>query len=86
MPTPDNFTTIPASAPAFDGAAVTPSDTVDMAKPARALWLGTAGTVVLDTLAGTTLTVVGASAGVLPIACKRVRATGTTATLILALF
>lgn len=87
MGIPGNFTSAPASAPAFDGAAVVPNDGTDLAAPARALWIGVGGTVVLDTLEGNTLTITNVPSGaVLPFAAKRVRATGTTATGIVAMF
>lgn len=87
MPTPDNFTNGPTSPTAFDGAAITPSDTVDLPAPARAIYVGGAGNISLITLKGTTLTFQGLLAGqILPVAAARVRATGTTATNLIALF
>jgi hypothetical protein len=72
---------------ALYAAAVTPSDSTDLPFWASALWIGGAGSVVLDTVGGNTEVVIaGVAAGTtLPIAAKRVRATGTTATLIVAL-
>lgn len=76
------------SAPGLSFAAVTPSDSVDLAVTARGLFIGTGGT---------TLTVIGAadSAGVLfknvasgtvlPICVKRVMSTGTNCADIVAL-
>ena len=67
--------------------AVTPNDTTDLANYARSLYVGGAGTVVVDSPAGdTTISFVGVAAGtILPICVKRVRATNTTATNIVAL-
>lgn len=75
------------AAPACDARAVTPSDTDDIAGgPARALYVGGAGTVVLVTRSGNTVTFVGVPAGsILPVDTKRVK-TDTTATNLVALF
>ncbi len=71
--------------PATQSAAVTPSDTVDIAGGiVRALWVGGGGSVAVmlgDDTAATTYA--GVPAGtLLPFAVKRVFATGTTATLL----
>lgn len=72
--------------PATDAFAITPSNTVDLTRAARSLYVGGAGDVALITLDGTTITFSGLSAGtVLPVGATRVLATGTTATLILGL-
>jgi hypothetical protein len=87
MPTPPNFTNGPTATVSYDGAAITPSDTVDLPAPARAIFVGGAGNIVLVTLGGTTLTFQGLLAGqILPVAASRVRATSTTATNLIALF
>lgn len=71
---------------ATDALAVTPNDSTDLSQAARALYIGGAGNVVVDTLDGTTITFSGATAGsVIPCAVKRVRSTSTTATNIVAL-
>lgn len=67
--------------------AVTPSDSTDLtAGIAKALLIGVGGTISViaaDDTAAVTLTV---EAGILPVRVKRVRATGTTATSIVALY
>jgi hypothetical protein len=79
-----NWTTSFGSPVAMDGFAVTPAD-ADLAVPARGLYVGGAGDVVIMTPLGTTLTLVGVVAGsILPIAAKQVRA-ATTATNIVGL-
>lgn len=84
---PAHFAQSVADAPAFGGAAVTPNDGADLAFAARSFWVGGAGNVQLTLLDDTVLTFVGATAGsILPVAAKRVWATGTTATNLLALF
>lgn len=70
-------------------AAVAPSDTVDLPTPAKALYIGGAGNVVLVPLsqvgnAGVTFANVPAGS-ILPMRCRCVLATGTTATLIVAI-
>lgn len=73
--------------PAMTAAAVTPNDSNDLAVTARALYVGGAGDLSLvlvgDTAAVTFAAVPAGS--VLPLRVKRVRATGTTATAIVAL-
>ena len=73
--------------PAAYAAAVTPSDTVDLANETRALYAGGAGDLSVETIAGNTVTLAGAVAGsVIPIRIKRVNSTNTTATNIVALW
>ena len=69
------------------GAAVTTSDTANLPNPARMLWVGGAGNVKVDTVGGSTITFLSVAAGTrLPIQAKKVYATGTTATNIVALY
>lgn len=74
--------------PAVSAASVTPNDSTDLAfTPTRALWVGGAGNINVDMADGTTVLFSGLAAGtLLPIQVKRVRATTTTATLIVALY
>jgi len=73
-------------APAAHYAAVTPSDTIGFAE-CEALYIGVAGNVVAVTPGGTAVTFVGVAAGlILPIRAKRINATSTTATSIVALY
>lgn len=76
------------SSAALRATAVTTSDTVDLPDNAtRGLYVGATGTVKVDMVGGGTVTFVGVPAGaVLPIQARRVYATGTTATTILALW
>ncbi len=72
---------------AEDFAAVTPSDGTDLTFRCRALFIGTAGNVSALAADGSTVVVFKnlPSGSVLPIRTSRVRATGTTATDIVAL-
>lgn len=73
--------------PARNAAAVTPNDSTDLTTTARALWVGGAGDVSVITAGGDTVTLEGAAAGgIIPVCVSRVRATGTTATDIVALW
>lgn len=75
--------------PAWDAAAVTPNDGADLPKIAtRALWIGAGdGTLSVVMSGGTTVAFAGVAAGtLLPIRVDRVRATGTGATGIVALY
>ncbi len=61
--------------------AITPNDSTDLTNSTRAIWIGGAGNVKVDTVEGDTVTLVGALVGtILPIRARRVYATGTTAT------
>jgi len=90
MPIPSKDANLNAdyAAPAVGAAAVTPNDSTDLTiSPARALYIGGAGNISVDTAAGDTVTFSGVTAGmILPVSVKRVRSTSTTATLIVALY
>lgn len=68
------------SGPATDLLPVTPNDGADLTHVAVALYVVTGGTVVIDTVAGGTRSVVVPDFGFLPVGVRRVRASGTTAT------
>jgi hypothetical protein len=79
--------------PVFERAkAVTLSDTTDIPSTdpgfpnARALWIGVSGDVKLTTICGDTVVIPAVPVGLLPIAARRVYATGTTATSVFALY
>jgi hypothetical protein len=75
-----------APASATNGAAVTPSDTVDLAFTSRAIYVGGAGALTVILSSGVTVTFAVVPAGSwLWIAATRVKATGTAATSIVAL-
>jgi len=66
--------------------AVTPSDSVDLPAPARALYIGGSGNIKINDSGNGAVTFVGVAAGsILPVMARRVYATGTTATNIVAL-
>lgn len=68
------------------GAAVTPSDSTVLTAT-RALWVGGAGDVAVEMTGGSVVTLAAVPAGsLLPLRCAKVRATGTTATSIVALW
>lgn len=67
------------------GAEVTPSDTVALTVPTRALWVGTGGDIAVK-LGGSVLSLVNVPDGrLLPICPTHVMSTGTTASDIVAL-
>jgi hypothetical protein len=75
------------TAPAEGAVAVTPSDSTDLTSLCRALYVGSGGTVNVDVADGSTVAFVGVIGGtILPVRVARVRATGTTATNIVALY
>jgi hypothetical protein len=74
-------------APAIDALAVTPSDTVDETQPFRALYIGTTGNVVIKTGLGNLATFANVgTATILPVQCRRVNLTNTTASGIVGLY
>ena len=78
-----------AGGPARRAAAVTPSDTVDLTAYAKALYVGGAGNVRVLTVGaedGDVVTFANHPVGWLPMQVRRVLATGTTATQIVAAF
>lgn len=73
--------------PPVHGVVVVPSDTVDLASPCRAIWVGVAGDVAVI-LAGDTaaVTLKAAPVGMLEVCATRVMATNTAATNMVALW
>jgi hypothetical protein len=75
-------------APATEAFAVTPNDGVDLPNGAtKTIFVGGAGALKVDMYGGQTVTFSAVPAGtLLPIRARRIWATGTVATLILALY
>lgn len=73
---------------AQSAAAVTPNDSANLSKaPTKGLYVGVTGDVKVDMSDGTTVTFTALSSGVIhPIACRKVYATGTTASSIVAVY
>jgi hypothetical protein len=69
-----------------NAAAATPSDTTDLPSVSRALLARVAGDISVITIDGTTIALPVQAGVIFPISAKRVRATGTTATGIFALW
>lgn len=75
------------SAPAARAAAVTPSDTNPLSADTRALFVGGAGDIALVTSGGDSVTFTGVLAGsILSVRAHQIKATGTTASNIIALW
>lgn len=74
------------NSPPTDVIVVTPSDIDDLAQVSRGLNVAQSGTVRVSTLSGTLADITIAAGIVFPVRVKRIWATGTTATGILALF
>jgi hypothetical protein len=73
--------------PLSNAAAVTLHDTNELANYSRALWVGGAGNLKVTTAGGDTVTLSGIPAGTLiPIRAKVCFSTGSTATLVVALW
>lgn len=80
MSNPFESRTVSLSGPATDIVPVTPSDVLDLADAAVALYVETGGTVSVVTVKGGARTVEVADKAILPVGISRVNATGTTAT------
>lgn len=73
--------------PARNFVAVTPHDSTDLTYLTKALYVGGAGNVAAVRADGTAVVFSGVPAGtILPIRCRRVNSTSTTATNIVALY
>ena len=73
--------------PALHAVAVTPHDSTDLTNDARSLYVGVTGDVTLLTSGGEVILFTAVPAGaILPIRTRRVNATATTATSIVALY
>jgi hypothetical protein len=80
-----NFVDSPV-APSRKPVAVTPDNATELATVSKGLFIGGAGTLTVLTAAGDVVLFTGVLAGsILPIAVRRVNATGTTCTNIVAL-
>lgn len=88
MPTDLNSTDQPGLVgPCEFGAAITPNDSTDLTVTSRAIYVGGGGDIALITKGGSTITLAGAAAGsVIPIRAVRIKATGTTATSLVAIW
>lgn len=70
-----------------NAAAITPSDTVDLTNVTQAIYVGGTGALVVIMQGGQTVTLSAVPVGtVLEVRVSRVKATGTTATLLTALW
>lgn len=84
----DSFSAIPPgliTMPATRAEVVTKSDTVDLAYVSRGIYVGGAGDVAAVMASGDSVVFSAVPAGsMLPIRCKRINSTNTTATLMVA--
>ena len=69
-----------------EGAAITPSDTADIGRVTDAIYVGGAGTVAAVPQNNRVLSLTAAAGTLLPLRVRRINATGTAATLIVALY
>ena len=72
------------ASPITGASAVTPNDSTDLSEVTLALYVGTAGAAKLTLMDGSIVTYAALAAGRHPLRVKRVWATGTTATGIVA--
>jgi len=84
----DNFRlhTERLDSPGANAIAITPSDSTNLDRTSRAIYIGGSGNLVVEMVGGQTVTFTGVSAGcLLPIRVNKVR-TSTTATNLVALY
>lgn len=74
------------NSPARNAYAVTPDDNTDLPTVSRALWVGTSGDVVAILANDSSAVTFKNVSGFLAVAAKRIKATGTTATNVVALY
>ncbi len=89
MPAIDDYAQLQTGldSPYRHAAAVTPSDIVDLSNVSRAIYVGGAGNIALITEQGETVTLIGVTVGsVIRICASRIKAAGTTATNLVALW
>lgn len=73
--------------PAGAGFAITPNDSVDLARTTRAIWVGTGGTLRVILPSGDDITLLNVADGsLLPIQARRVYNTTTTASNLVGLY
>ena len=72
--------------PGYNAAEITPSDTTDLAFTSRALFVGAPGDLRVTTAGGDTVTFANLAAGFVPLRIRRVHASGTTASSIVAVW
>ncbi len=71
--------------PAENAVEITTNDSTDLATDARGVYVGVSGNLKATLVGGTTVTFVGLASGVIhPIQARRIWATGTTATSVIA--
>lgn len=76
-----------SAAVALRATAITPADGADLPNPAtKGIWVGGTGAIKVDMVGGDTVTFNSVPVGLFRIQAKRVYATGTTATNLVALF
>lgn len=69
--------------PGYDAFTITPSDSVDLTHPARAIYVGGGGDISLVTLAGNTVVFTAVPQGtIFPMQAQRINSTNTTASLL----
>lgn len=88
MPATDNFASLPPDLmmqPATRAEAVTKSDSADLSYVSRGIYVGGTGDVAAVMVSGDVVTFSAVPAGtLLPLRCKRINSTNTTATLMVA--
>lgn len=86
MPTQFKGYAASTTGPADRGFAITPSDVSDLSATTRAIYVGTAGNLAVTLASGDAITFANVPAGaVLPVQAVAVKATGTSATDLVAL-
>jgi len=72
--------------PAYNAATITPADS-DLSTDLRAFYVGSAGDVAIETTGGDSVTFSNVPTGaIIPVRCRQLKSTGTTATSIVGLY
>ena len=75
------------SSPATQAFSVSPHDTNELSNVTRAIYVGSGGDIVLVTVGGDTVTLVGVLGGAIyPVRAKIIKSTGPTATSLVGLY
>ena len=72
--------------PGAAAAQVLPSDAADLSVSSRALYIGTGGDLQITTVSGSVVSLKNVPVGILPLRVRRVHATGTSASDIVAVW
>lgn len=84
---PSNFGPPTGTMPGYDGVAISPNDSSNLASTVRAIYVGSGGNIKLVTPSNTTLEFIGVQTGtILPMQAVKIFSTSTTASLMIGIY